>query len=307
MDLRQLRHFVAAVDHGGVGRAAAALGVSQQALSKSIERLETRLGTRLLTRSARGVVPTPPGRAILDQARLLVIEAQRLERAAAMARELDAGQHVIALSPVAAAGWVGAAVAAFVAARPRLGLVVEGGLDRQLVPALLAGGVDLVVATETMRPPEGVAVTPLGSEGWCVAGRPGHPLLSIASGFEALAGARWLVGRHNALLYDQVRRLLDRRAGPAATPVLTGSLEFALQALRSSDLLAILPESLVAGAGLETRHFPETGWRSTLGLMQRAGDRLPPVLEALAAALASGAAARAAAGPDAAPAEGDRP
>lgn len=48
-------------------RAAATLGVSQSALSQTISGLETRLGTRLLTRTTRSVAPTEAGERILTR------------------------------------------------------------------------------------------------------------------------------------------------------------------------------------------------------------------------------------------------
>lgn len=48
-------------------RAAATLGVSQSALSQTIAGLETRLGTRLLTRTTRSVAPTEAGERLLTR------------------------------------------------------------------------------------------------------------------------------------------------------------------------------------------------------------------------------------------------
>ena len=70
MELRQLRYFVKVVEHGGMGRAAADLGVVTSALSQQISRLESELSTRLLTRTSTGVVPTDAGLAFLRQAQL---------------------------------------------------------------------------------------------------------------------------------------------------------------------------------------------------------------------------------------------
>src|SRR6202453_3412748 len=53
LDLTRVRAFVTVADEGHFGRAAAALSVSQQGLSKRVARLEAELGVRLLTR-ARG-------------------------------------------------------------------------------------------------------------------------------------------------------------------------------------------------------------------------------------------------------------
>ncbi|MGV7246624.1 LysR family transcriptional regulator, partial [Caballeronia sp. M23-90] len=61
MELRQLRYFVRVIEHGSMGRAAMELGVVTSTLSQQISRLESELSTRLLQRTANGVVPTDAG------------------------------------------------------------------------------------------------------------------------------------------------------------------------------------------------------------------------------------------------------
>jgi DNA-binding transcriptional LysR family regulator len=72
LDLAQVRAFVATADNLHFGRAAEQLSLSQQALSKRIARLETRLGTRLFERGNGPVTLTRAGRRFLDPARRLL-------------------------------------------------------------------------------------------------------------------------------------------------------------------------------------------------------------------------------------------
>ena len=60
-ELEELRTFVEVVESGGLNRAAARLGVSKSIISRRITRLEADLGTRLLSRSTRGIIPTEAG------------------------------------------------------------------------------------------------------------------------------------------------------------------------------------------------------------------------------------------------------
>jgi DNA-binding transcriptional LysR family regulator len=77
LDLAQVRAFVAAVDHRHFGRAARALNVTQQALSKRVARLETALGARLLERGPGGVEVTAAGERLLPGARRMLEVADR--------------------------------------------------------------------------------------------------------------------------------------------------------------------------------------------------------------------------------------
>ncbi|MCG5442753.1 LysR family transcriptional regulator [Micromonospora sp. NIE79] len=72
MNLDAVRTFVAAVDAGQFQDAAAALSITQQAVSKRIAALEKDLGVRLFTRTARGTHLTVDGQTFLPHARELL-------------------------------------------------------------------------------------------------------------------------------------------------------------------------------------------------------------------------------------------
>ncbi|MFC7917753.1 LysR family transcriptional regulator [Streptomyces sp. NPDC057386] len=75
LDVAQIRAFVRAAEELHFGRAAAALSLSQQALSKRIARLESLLGTRLFLRGPGTVTLTDAGRRFLEPARRTVAAA----------------------------------------------------------------------------------------------------------------------------------------------------------------------------------------------------------------------------------------
>ncbi len=83
MDTRQLAAFCAVVERRSFSQAAARLGVTQPAVSLQVRALEKRLGTKLLDRSGRRVVPTEAGLRLYRGAqRLLALEEQLLEEMA---------------------------------------------------------------------------------------------------------------------------------------------------------------------------------------------------------------------------------
>ncbi len=67
VDLGDLNAFVAVARAAGFRDAARASGNSPSGLSEAVRRLETRLGTRLLNRTTRSVVPTEAGQRLLDR------------------------------------------------------------------------------------------------------------------------------------------------------------------------------------------------------------------------------------------------
>jgi DNA-binding transcriptional LysR family regulator len=92
MDTRQLAAFCAVVERRSFSQAAARLGVTQPAVSLQVRALEKRLGTQLLDRSGRRVVPTEAGQRLYRGAqRLLQLEEQLLTEVAGRDEETISG------------------------------------------------------------------------------------------------------------------------------------------------------------------------------------------------------------------------
>ena len=72
MDIRQLKFFLAVVDHNGFSRAAQHLMVAQPSLSQAIAGFERELGMPLFHRIGRGVVLSEAGTALVGPARLVM-------------------------------------------------------------------------------------------------------------------------------------------------------------------------------------------------------------------------------------------
>jgi DNA-binding transcriptional LysR family regulator len=77
------------VETGSFSAAARHLNIGQPSVSKSIARLEERLGVRLLTRSTHGPTPTEAGQNFCERARQTIKEGDGADIAA---RHADAGK-----------------------------------------------------------------------------------------------------------------------------------------------------------------------------------------------------------------------
>ncbi|GIJ46046.1 LysR family transcriptional regulator [Virgisporangium aliadipatigenens] len=98
VEVRHLRALVAVVDAGTFTDAAAALGVSQAAVSRAVAALESTLGARVLERSTRHVALTGTGTRVLTHARRVLDELAHLRRTVEDARgELRVGYAFAAL------------------------------------------------------------------------------------------------------------------------------------------------------------------------------------------------------------------
>src|SRR5262249_32792336 len=85
IELDEIRSFVEVVESGGFSRAARRLGISKSLVSRRIARIEADLGTRLLSRTTRGLSPAEAG--LEFKARSERILAELEEAREAVARE----------------------------------------------------------------------------------------------------------------------------------------------------------------------------------------------------------------------------
>src|ERR1700755_1368500 len=97
--LRQLRYFDALADHGRFGRAAAACGVSQPALSMQIKELEEILGAALVERGAREVRLTRFGEEAVPRVRNILRSVDEMGDLARASRDGFAGRFRIGMIP----------------------------------------------------------------------------------------------------------------------------------------------------------------------------------------------------------------
>ncbi len=81
--LEKIRTFVSVVDMKGFSRCAAALNLTQPAVSKQVSSLESLFGARLLERSGRHVTLTDAGEVLYSHARMLLEAEVRLKQAMA--------------------------------------------------------------------------------------------------------------------------------------------------------------------------------------------------------------------------------
>jgi DNA-binding transcriptional LysR family regulator len=178
LELQQLRQVLALAQHGSFVRAAAALHISQPALSRSIQNLERRFGTQLFLRSSGGIVPTDLGRLYIERARDVLRMADELDREAVSHGALRTGRVVAGGGPYPADAVLGRAAAKFVEQFPGISLKVLAADWDELTRQLRSRELDFFIAeTSTLHrePDLEVLPTPAAHPIYVVA-RAGHPL-----------------------------------------------------------------------------------------------------------------------------------
>ena len=95
MDVKHLESFLAITEHGSLSRAAEELQVSTSTVSGHLTQLEAELGTPLLMRHARGMLPTSAGQVLHQGARAVVLAMEQVRHnVAATATDLTGRARV---------------------------------------------------------------------------------------------------------------------------------------------------------------------------------------------------------------------
>lgn len=271
--LNQIRDFLTVLDSGSVRAAAARLGVSQPAVTKSVRSLETELGIELLRRSTLGVTATPAGTAFAARARVAQLELERAREEVGVATG-NGGQTLklgLGSAPMALVGT--RAIVRFRAEHPRSRMHVIEGPGQTLLPLVRDGTIDLALVQRVdPAAAPGLKYRPLMRTRLVVVGRKGHPLAQARSLAE-LGDAQWLVyrpPRSHGVLKDAMRA--EGLPFPSHY-VQCESFAMTIALLRASDLLGLLVPQVLAGvegAGLQEitlgRPLPEI----SVGMYRRA-------------------------------------
>lgn len=91
MNVTHFRHFIAVVEHGGIGKAAENLYMAQPSVSQSIRSLESEYGTPLFTRSGRQLELTTAGSELIGLARRILESVDGLPAVAQQVRDFERG------------------------------------------------------------------------------------------------------------------------------------------------------------------------------------------------------------------------
>ena len=120
--LKSIGVFVRTVELQSFAAAAAALGLTPSAVSKSVGVLERSLGVRLLNRAARGVTPTDEGARFYTRCRGIMVELEAAEREATGSRGTPRGRLRVAVHTGLARGRVLEHLPRFLSLHPEIQL-----------------------------------------------------------------------------------------------------------------------------------------------------------------------------------------
>lgn len=147
LDSHLLRSFLAVLDHRKLTTAADELCITQPALSKSLKRLEDELGVPLFLRTPSGMLPTTYGVTLGRRARQIHLESLGARSELQLMREGGYGSFTIGIGPMCSVHAFPNVIAGIIKTHPRTQLKIISGVLDTLLPRLLKGELDMVIAS----------------------------------------------------------------------------------------------------------------------------------------------------------------
>lgn len=139
------RHFVQAADH---------CNVTQPTLSMMIKKLEEELGVKIFDRTKQPIIPTPIGRKIIDQGKVILREAGRLNELARHYNGDLSGELNIGVIPTIAPYLLPHFVQAFIQQYPEIRLYISEMITERIVNELKTGNLDVGIVASLSDDPE---------------------------------------------------------------------------------------------------------------------------------------------------------
>ncbi len=176
MEFRQLEHFVAVAEEQSFTRAARRSNIVQSGLSMSIRALEVEVGTKLFERSARGVVLTPAGSAMLPDARRAIAAVDSARVSVGATQGLLRGALMLGVAQASDAHRVAGLVGRFHEQYPGVTLRILQGNGTTLLEAVAEGRLDLVLCGKPIVVPKEITSITLAHGRFVLACGLKHPL-----------------------------------------------------------------------------------------------------------------------------------
>ena len=243
MTLTDLRYIVILARERHFGRAAEKCFVAQPTLSVAVKKLEDELGVALFERGGE-IRVTPIGEQIVAQAERVLAEAARVTEVAAQGKDPLAGPLHIGVIYTIAPYLLLKLVPLLRAQAPRMPLMFQEGFTEQLVEALKAGELDVIIIALPLAEP-GLVAQPVYDEAFRVLLPREHAWVKekMLKPVRLLDEPLLMLGAGNCFR-DQVLDLCAQANAPGAPQILEGSsLETIRYMVASGIGITVLPSS----------------------------------------------------------------
>jgi DNA-binding transcriptional LysR family regulator len=283
MHSRLLRHFLGVVEKRNITAAAEALHISQPALTRSIRQLEKTIGVPLFERLPTGVALTKQGEVLARRVKLMELEYRHALSEISALEQGVTGMLRIGAGPMWVSAILPGIVTAFHQQFPKVKVrLTEGAID-SIVPALLAGEIDLACVTLSFPSQPELVKEPLVNVRQALVARAGHPLAGKGTvKAEDLARFPWVVLANDSVGTSRVGSYLVANGLEPPKIAVEASLIGMLRLLEQGDFLGLFSTLMADYAkrfGLVTITHEGTFWDAEAGLAYMRTNRPARMIE----------------------------
>ncbi|MEY8838442.1 LysR family transcriptional regulator [Cribrihabitans sp. XS_ASV171] len=292
LKLRQLRLLVAVGQHGSIQNAAQDLNISQPAATKMIQDLEYDFEVKLFDRTNRGVVPTVFGETLIRHGKLIFGQVSNAAQELDDLNEGNSGRVVVGTLLAASPSLLPLAIERLLKDRPKVAIKIVEGTNEVLMPALLAGEIDMVVGRlPSHRHRENILQEKFFDERVLAVVGPQHALSGQTNvSFDQLKPFGWILPPVETTLRRQTDQFFIRQGQYAPHTAIESVSYLANRALlRSHDFIGLMPAH-VAALDIENGLLAPIDWAAPfgagpVGVSYRGKQSLSPAGKALLDAL----------------------
>ena len=269
---RHIKYFLAVAQHHSFTKAAAALHVSQPALSQQVRQLEESLSAQLFDRSGRTTRLTDAGEVYLRYARRASQELEEGKRAIHDVGDLSRGALRVALTPTFTTYLVGPLVEAFHSRYPNITLNLREIAQEQMEELLLADELDVGIAFEDGHSQD-IETQPLLIEALALVVGERHPLAGqSAIDLDALSAESLILLSEEFATREQIDRYCRQHNITPRVKMEANVIGAVIEVVRRTTLSTLLPATVaLAHQGLFAIELSPQRLHRTAVLMQRKG------------------------------------
>lgn len=288
LDLTTLRLFVAVCDARNIARAGERANLVGSAISKRLAQLESTVGTPLLVRRRRGVVPTAAGETLLEHARMLMANMDRIERDMAGYAGGTRGHVRIMASASVLAESLADDVASFlkVPAHRDIRVDMEERLSPEVVRSIREGSASVGICWDAADT-DGLQTVPYREDRLAIVAHPSHPaaIAAAAANGAPVRFAQMLEHEHVGMpTLSAVGIVLQRAAAIAGKPlvyrVLVSNFDAALRVVRANLAISVVPvevaQPFADAYGLRVLPLADAWATRRFAICFRDAETLPP-------------------------------
>lgn len=286
MQLESLKMFCDVVETGSFSRAAQLNHVTQSAVSQLIRALETRYEQKLLSRSARQVMPTPSGERLFRGCKEILARFAEVEHEIREQSAEVAGACTVSTIYSVGLHELQSIQKALLKSHPKVNLRLNYRRSDQVYDDVILGAAELGVVAYP-QPRAGVDILPWRDDKLAVVCSPSHPFASKAKvSLAAVAGVPFIAFDREAPTRKAIDKLFRER-GFELNLVMDGvdNVETIKRAVEIGMGVSVLPAATVqrevAEGTLVAKPFAEGSYSRPIGILLRKGKYLDRASQAV--------------------------